>query len=87
VGYAMARGMRLGWLDESYADALRLAWQGVSERIDDEGGLVDVCTGTGVMAGTREYLDRPAIFGWDERGGALSLWFACEMERYLRHIA
>ena len=84
VGYAMARGMRLGWLDESYADALRLAWQGVSERIDDEGGLVDVCTGTGVMAGTREYLDRPAIFGWDERGGALSLWFACEMERYLR---
>ena len=85
VGYAMARGMRLGWLDDSYRDALMLAWQGVSERIDDEGGLVDVCTGTGVMASTREYLDRPAIFGWDERGGALSLWFACEMERYLRH--
>ncbi len=87
VGYAMARGMRLGWLDDSYRDALMLAWQGVSERIDDEGGLVDVCTGTGVMSSTREYLDRPAIFGWDERGGALSLWFACEMERYLRHAA
>ena len=87
VGYAMARGMRLGWLDDSYRDALMLAWQGVSERIDEEGGLVDVCTGTGVMSSTREYLDRPAIFGWDERGGALSLWFACEMERYLRHIA
>ena len=87
VGYAMARGMRLGWLDDSYSDALMLAWQGVSERIDDEGGLVDVCTGTGVMSSTREYLDRPAIFGWDERGGALSLWFACEMERYLRHAA
>ena len=87
VGYAMARGMRLGWLDDSYADSLMLAWQGVSERIDDDGGLVDVCTGTGVMTSTREYLDRPAIFGWDERGGALSLWFACEMERYLRHIA
>ena len=87
VGYAMARGMRLGWLDDSYADALALAWQGVNERIDGEGGLVDVCTGTGVMSSTREYLDRPAIFGWDERGGALSLWFACEMERYLRHTA
>ena len=84
VGYAMARGMRLGWLDDSYADALMLAWQGVSERIDDEGGLVDVCTGTGVMSSTREYLDRPAIFGWDERGGAMALWFVCEMERYLR---
>ena len=87
VGYAMARGMRLGWLDDSYAGALALAWQGVNERIDGEGGLVDVCTGTGVMSSTREYLDRPAIFGWDERGGALSLWFACEMERYLRHTA
>ena len=87
VGYAMARGMRLGWLDDSYAHALALAWQGVNERIDNEGGLVDVCTGTGVMSSTREYLDRPAIFGWDERGGALSLWFACEMERYLRHTA
>ncbi len=84
IGYAMARGMRLGWLDSSFADSLRLAWQGVSERIDDEGGLVDVCTGTGVQASTREYLDRPAIFGWDERGGAMALWFACEMERYLR---
>lgn len=84
VGYAMARGMRLGWLDDSFADSLNLAWQGVNERIDDEGGLVDVCTGTGVMSSTREYLDRPAIFGWDERGGAMALWFACEMERYLR---
>ena len=87
VGYAMARGMRLGWLDDSYADSLLLAWQGVSERIDDDGGLVDVCTGTGVMSSTREYLDRPAMFGWDERGGAMALWFACEMERYLRHTA
>ena len=87
VGYAMARGLRLGWLDDSFEDSLWLAWQGVNERIDDEGGLVDVCTGTGVMSSTREYLDRPAIFGWDERGGAMALWFACEMERYLRHIA
>ena len=87
IGYAMARGMRLGWLDSSFEDALKLAWQGVSERIDDEGGLVDVCTGTGVQTSTREYLDRPAVFGWDERGGALALWFACEIERYNRHTA
>ena len=87
IGYAMARGMRLGWLSADFEDALALAWQGVSERIDDEGGLVDVCTGTGIQSSTREYLDRPAIFGWDERGGALALWFACEMERYNRHKA
>ena len=86
IGYALARGLRRGWLDgDEYRAALRLAWQGVVERIDDEGGLVDVCTGTGVQSNLREYLDRPAVFGWDERGGALALWFACEMERYLRH--
>lgn len=85
IGYAMARGMRLGWLDRAaHEDALELAWQGVAERIDDEGGLVDVCTGTGIQTSTRDYLDRPAVFGWDERGGALALWFACELERWRR---
>lgn len=84
IGYAMARGMRRGWLDESFKDSLMLAWQGVNERIDDEGGLVDVCTGTGVQTSTRDYLDRGAIFGLDDRGGSLGIWFATEMERYLR---
>ena len=46
--------------------------------------LVDVCTGTGVQQSTRDYLDRPAIFGPDERGGALSLWFVTEMETFLQ---
>ena len=46
--------------------------------------LVDVCTGTGVQQSTRDYLDRPAIFGPDERGGALSIWFVTEMESFLR---
>ena len=87
IGYAMARGMRLGWLDPSFDDALMLAWQGVSERIDDEGGLVDVCAGTGVQTSARDYLDRPAVFGWDERGGAMALWFACEIERYRRRAS
>jgi unsaturated rhamnogalacturonyl hydrolase len=84
VGYALARGLRLGWLDSSFRPSLELAWQGVSERIDDAGGLVDVCTGTGVQKSLRDYLDRPAVFGLDDRGGSLALWFAAEMEQFLR---
>ena len=84
VGYALARGLRLGWLDADFRETLTRAWQGVAARIDDGGGLVDVCTGTGVQQNLRGYLDRPAIFGLDERGGALSLWFVTEMESYLR---
>lgn len=84
IGYALARGLRLGWLEASFREALMRAWQGVAARIDDGGGLVDVCTGTGVQGSLRGYYDRPAIFGIDERGGALALWFVTELERYLR---
>ena len=79
IAYAIARGLRLGWLDASYRPALALAWQGVTERIDDTGGVVDACTNTGVQRSVRDYLDRPAIFGRDDRSGAMALWFATEM--------
>ena len=84
VGYALARGIRSGWLDDSFRNSLERAWSAASERIDDEGGLVDVCTGTGVQTSTKEYLDRPAEFGFDHRGGSMALWFAVEVERLRR---
>lgn len=80
-GYAVARGLRLGWLDTPFIEPLRLAWQGVSERIDEEGNVVDACISTGVQPGIREYLDRPAVFGLDDRSGGLALWLAVELER------
>ncbi len=84
VGYALARGIRSEWLDDNYREPLERAWSATSERIDDEGGLVDVCTGTGVQTSTKEYLDRPAEFGFDHRGGSMALWFAVEVERLRR---
>jgi rhamnogalacturonyl hydrolase YesR len=86
IGYAMARGLRRGWLDSSFRDSAELAWQGVSERIDDEGKVVDACISTGVQQSVKEYLDRPAVFGLDDRSGALALWFAVEMERLRRGV-
>lgn len=84
TGYAMARAVRRGWLDASYRQAINLAWQGVAERIDEAGGLVDCCTNTGVQESLQAYIDRPAIFGRDDRGGAMALWFALEMEQLAR---
>ena len=86
IGYAMARGLRLGWLDPSYQVNLSLAWRGVTERIDDHGRVVDACTGTGVQASLQDYLDRPAISGVDDRSGSMALWFAVEMERLARVV-
>ena len=84
MGFSIARGLRRGWLSDDYRPALDLAWQGVSERIDDVGNVVDACASTGVQQNVRDYLDRPAIHGFDDRSGGMALWFAVEMERLAR---
>ena len=81
IGYAMARGIRLGLLDESYMRTVERAWRAACERVDHAGNVVDGCTGTGVMDGLRSYLDRPANSGYDDRTGSMALWFAAEMAR------
>ena len=86
LGYSIARGLRQGWLDDDWRPTLDLAWQGVAERIDDVGNVVDACASTGVQQNVRDYLDRPAIFGFDDRSGGMALWFALEMERLARGV-
>ena len=81
LGIALARGVRLGWLDGPFQPGLKRCWSAVSESIDDDGGLVDVCAGTGPQFSVREYLDRPAVSGLDDRGGAMAMWFALEMAK------
>ena len=81
VGYAVARGLRMGWLDESYAAFADSLWRAASERIGPDGEVVDGCTGTGAVNDRRFYIDRAAEYGRDDRTGNLALWFAVEMER------
>jgi hypothetical protein len=75
---AMARGVRLGWLDRSYALRVDRAWRALSAHIVEDGGLVDVCSGTGAGPTVRYYYDRPAVEGADDRGGAMALVAAME---------
>ena len=79
IGYAMARAVRRRLARCLVSAYHRPGLAGVTERIDDAGGLVDCCTNTGVQGEPTGYLDRPAIFGRDDRGGAMALWFAVEM--------
>lgn len=76
---AMARGLRLGWLDASYRPVVQKAWRGLLPRIAEDGSLVDVCSGTGAGPTQRHYHERPATFGLDDRGGAMCLLAAVEM--------
>ena len=86
MGYAVARGLLWGWVSDDFHSPVELAWQAVSERIDDVGNVVDACASTGVQQNVRDYLDRPAIYGFDDRSGGFALWFAVEMERLARGL-
>lgn len=76
---AMARGIRLGWLDTSYLPLVERAWRAVLAHVVDDGTLVDVCISTGAGPTLRHYLDRTAVNGADDRGGAMVLGAALEM--------
>ena len=75
---AMARGLRLGWLDASYRPVVDRAWRALLAHVLEDGGLVDVCFSTGAGPTRRHYLNRPAVNGADDRGGAMVLGAALE---------
>ena len=83
ITFAMARGVRHGWLDrEKYDPAIRRAWGAIRARVATDGTLVDVCEGTGKQKDLRTYLDRKAILGADPRGGAMALLAAVEIAEW-----
>ncbi len=43
--------------------------------------VADVCSGTGAGPTREYYLNRPVVNGADDRGGAMALLAALEMER------
>jgi rhamnogalacturonyl hydrolase YesR len=85
IAFAMARGVRLGWLEEAqFRPAIERAWYAVRTRVASDGRLVDVCTSTGKQPSLRGYLDRTAVLGLDDRGGAMVLLLATELARWER---
>ncbi|MEC9241091.1 MAG: glycoside hydrolase family 88 protein, partial [Gemmatimonadota bacterium] len=81
---ALARGVRLGWLDDSYRPVIDRAWRGVAAHVAEDGAVVDASTSTGAGETKQYYLDRTAVFGPDERGGAMALWAAVEIDELVR---
>lgn len=82
IGFAMARGIRGGWLDEeTYQPCVEQAWRAIAIRSLPDGRYVDVCTGTGKQKTLRDYYDREAILGKDSRAISMSWMFASEVLR------
>jgi rhamnogalacturonyl hydrolase YesR len=76
---AMSRGIRAGWLDTSFVPIVERAWRGVAAHVAEDSTILDVCTSTGAGPTKRYYLDRTAVTGADDRGGAMALMAAVEV--------
>jgi rhamnogalacturonyl hydrolase YesR len=76
---AMARGIRLGWIDGTYQPVVQRAWRALAAHVRDDGTVIDVCASTGGGPTRKYYLDRPAITGADDRGGAMALLASMEV--------
>ena len=82
IGYGIAKGIKLGLLDQSYIPILESLWNGVKARVTETGDVVDGCTGTGALETEHDYIVREALSGYDDRTGSLALWFAVEMMQF-----
>ena len=80
--YAMITGVKSGWLPkENYAKAARKAWLAlVTDHINENGEVTDVCEGTGKGDNRQYYLDRKRNTG-DYHGQAPVLWCAAAFLR------
>lgn len=81
---AMARGIRRGWLDESFRDNALRGWSGVESRIDPATGVVSgICQSTAIGPDPQFYKERKTPPS-DPRGMGAVLTAATEVERMLR---
>jgi unsaturated rhamnogalacturonyl hydrolase len=75
--YAIATGIKNGWLDGSYRTTAVKGFNALLRKVQD-GQLSDICVGTGARNSYDYYLDRPRKTG-DLHGQGAFLWAATAM--------
>lgn len=75
----MCRGVRNGWLGESYKEVIKKAFIGlISKKIDKDGNLYDVCRGSGNSMDVTYYMNL-AVIKNDDHGTGIILMALAEM--------
>jgi len=79
--FAMITGVKKGWLSkDGFGPAARKAWLALTEYINENGEITNVCEGTGAGNNRQYYLDRKKITG-DMHGQSPVLWCATALLR------
>jgi len=82
---SLARGVTRGWIDRAtFEPIINRGWSAVAARVNADGTVKNVCSGTGAGPTKEYYLNRPEVNGADDRGGAMALFAAIEMESMRR---
>ena len=77
----MARGIMNGWIDpKTYEPIVWKAWQGISEEIEEDGTVHNICYGTMCSENVEYYLQRP-FYDNDTHGIFAVIVAAIEMSR------
>jgi rhamnogalacturonyl hydrolase YesR len=57
--YALATGVKKGWLHRDFTYAAEQGWKGILGKISEQGDVSGICTGTGIMPSLVFYYNRP----------------------------
>ncbi len=74
----LARGVRMGWLDERYRENALRGWTALQDKIGPDGTVRDICRGTGI-GDSVEFYENRARFDHDPRGLGAMLTAGCEI--------
>jgi unsaturated rhamnogalacturonyl hydrolase len=79
---AIARGIREGWLPESYRENAARGWKGISGRISDGGIVTGICRGTPI-GHSEQFYENQGTFDNDPRGLGAVIQAGIEMELFI----
>jgi rhamnogalacturonyl hydrolase YesR len=74
----MARGVRMGWLEERFRTHALKGWNALQGKIGADGTVKDICRGTGIGESI-EFYEQRSRFDHDPRGLGAMLTAGCEM--------
>lgn len=79
--YAVAKAVNEGWIPKSYISIAKEGWKGVASKVDQQGGIFDICIGTGISDAVSFYYNRPVPYN-DVHGIGPVIMAGAEMVKY-----
>lgn len=81
--YSIALAINQGWIDEKYKTIAVAGWEGIETQITKDGGIENICVGTGIGNNLKFYYERPVAFN-DVHGIGATILAGIEVSKLLK---